>query len=847
MLHIKSIVFESEKPSCFSSCCWVRNDVLIFASWEDCCLYELRINTDLLDSKSIPTPIKISSPLPSPILTISTLPSTTTLTPDNPFALNHKGGSIPSIIAAGCADGSLYVFQVQLNLDDQPDRTTPTTVVRKQRSVNAGAAITAVLFTANGSSILVGTESGDLALYSPQGQLRHQLRAGITAPIHSINPAGPDTVLVAAGPSVHMVPLSAAHESSKHMIAARGMAVTSACTRGQLTVSAVEGQGVVFSAGGQKQATLVLPGDIDSVSSVAVSSAAHHTIVAGTRAGMLLVARTDGSMADLRSGAIGAISCLRFSPGGSFFVALGRRGIAVGALVGLRAAYGFTEASVEDPNSVRFHDQVTAGSDLYGAAGGAEVITSLVVGYSHIYALTQDSVLAFSTPNERASGSADSSTAWMVSPRRQRNGREDSVHSAVSLFASSQSVQDHIEHAPCCLAPLPDGGCAVVDVSGRCSILSAELRRVFSFDSGIPDLRCLTGGLGVVGSVDPGHPTTLRLVDPRTGGAVGGVTNIEHSARISAISIDSLPASSRRVVAVLDSTRSVYIGEIPLAGGTGGPPKLRQLECSPAIDIKFVEGTDALVILTVSGIKLHPIPRTAHSPVDVSPLSAAPTAVEIPTGAIIETALPARRSSDHPAAILRPALCLLRYPSGSLVPHALPELPLLTKWLGENGRFKDAIRLCRSIGSPALWSLCARMALEKGDLPAAQAAFSELGMVAPAVFSLEAEASHGPLRESALWFVRGDPQHGIDSLVSGGYIGRAVAACCELWDFDRARQLCSGSAGGEFLPLLIQMRRELLSEVGLPCDETKEPWFSLVKNIPVGHLTPEYAEKLKGK
>ena len=56
-----------------------------------------------------------------------------------------------------------------------------------------------------------------------------------------------------------------------------------------------------------------------------------------------------------------------------------------------------------------------------------------------------------------------------------------------------------------------------------------------------------------------------------------------------------------------------------------------------------------------------------------------------------------------------------------------------------------------------------------------------------------------------------------------------MKACCDVWDFDRAKDIISRDR--RFGPLLIYLRRVMNVELGSVADEKSEPWQSLAKEF----------------
>ncbi|CAL6025504.1 Intraflagellar_transport protein IFT80 [Hexamita inflata] len=152
--------------------------------------------------------------------------------------------------------------------------------------------------------------------------------------------------------------------------------------------------------------------------------------------------------------------------------------------------------------------------------------------------------------------------------------------------------------------------------------------------------------------------------------------------------------------------------------------------------------------------------------------------------------------------------CIIELLSGScFVNIPLPEFPFLIEQFQKDNQVTQ--RLCRYVQQPALWSFLCGYARQQQDVNTLRLALAAVGQVPKAIH--EAEILD------------------VDYLCEQGKIGKAVQVCCDLWDFERGRQIVSRDR--RFGPLLVYLRRQLYMELGSIADEKSEPWLGLAREF----------------
>ncbi|KAH0569915.1 Intraflagellar transport protein IFT80 [Spironucleus salmonicida] len=136
----------------------------------------------------------------------------------------------------------------------------------------------------------------------------------------------------------------------------------------------------------------------------------------------------------------------------------------------------------------------------------------------------------------------------------------------------------------------------------------------------------------------------------------------------------------------------------------------------------------------------------------------------------------------------------------------LPEFAFI---LEENrANLAVCMRLCRYLNVKQLWSQLIQYATKASNFEVLQQALAAIGQVPKAIFS-----------------ENGD----VEALLRDNKTMKAVSICCDLWDFERAREIVGKDR--RCGPLLVFLRRKLHQELGSIADEKTEPWSGLVREF----------------
>lgn len=319
-----------------------------------------------------------------------------------------------------------------------------------------------------GSSLVVGTETGVLLLYSLTGgayQFKCVLRGDFGAPIHALSCLDRSRIAVAFGNQMNVIHIgkSSAAELAYRIPSENDSITSVACTPETIILGCEYRGTVVLDSFTGLEIGHVAPPPGDAISSVAGQSVAGSAFIVATRRGALISCRangsimgcttvhdalpskaskitSDGSVAPIlsphselsqqttdqnyRSG-IGGIYLVSFCPYGGAFLALGFMGLLVGYAPPQRISSGYLSAEVIDREHIQITDARLQVTERYAVP---EPIISLFISAFaenvRIGATTATSIIIWNPPSTRRTFDQDlkmglvAKVQWITDPLR---------------------------------------------------------------------------------------------------------------------------------------------------------------------------------------------------------------------------------------------------------------------------------------------------------------------------------------------------------------------------------------------------------------------------------------------
>lgn len=602
----------------------------------------------------------------------------------------------------------------------------------KKVAVTAGAAVTAVQWSSDGTAIVTGGEDGAVKVWSAAGMLRSTL-AQTEFPVYAAA-WGPDNdrVAFAAGDKVFIKSLSTDRRQMAWK-AHQGVVLSldwNAVT-GLIVTGGEDCKYKVWDAFGKP---LFASSPLDNVVTAVKWRPDGAAFVAGAYNTLRLCDRTGWSHSR-ESPEMGSVYSVAFSPDGTQLVAGGGSGTVITAsLVEVREAWGSVEATLVDPTTITVTDVFTEASENLDFRG--DRVTHMALGFGHLVVTTATQCYVHSASN------------WHSPHIFDLRGRASLVVLSARQFLLVDSV----------------AGVQVYSYEGRAggNPKFAGLRpEALSGEA----LALAADSVAVIDSADA---RAVHVFETRTGRGLPGA--FKHSCEVTEVALSQGGSGlQERYLAFVDTNKELFITPVT-------NPRIEKL--TGMVDsIAWCSSCDVLVALADGDMVTWQHPAAAF--VDRDLLAAGCERQPQPAFG----KLPSITAYDESRVTVQ------RGDGAVITATAALHGPMLHSFV-RSGDWQSALRLARFVKAQPLWAALASMAITAKHLDAAEVSLAALGDVAKLVYLQyikEIPSPEGRNAEMAL-YRKEPPQVAEDILLQASppLVYRAIKLNTRLYRWERA-------------------------------------------------------------
>ncbi|XP_033637607.1 intraflagellar transport protein 80 homolog [Asterias rubens] len=248
---------------------------------------------------------------------------------------------------------------------------------------------------------------------------------------------------------------------------------------------------------------------------------------------------------------------------------------------------------------------------------------------------------------------------------------------------------------------------------------------------------------------------------------------LAHKLEIIEIALDQCGPASERHIAIVDKNRDLYLSTVRNVGKAPKIVKLGNMISSLAVN----DGTNMLAALQDSKLTVWFYPSAAYVDRDLLPLTImVKDASEFGKNPQIVDFL-----GNH---------LTIRRADGALVSTGISPYPAMLHDLVNNGRWEDAVRLCRFVKDQALWACLAAMGSYAKELNTVEVAYAAIDAADKVQYILHIkELPLKDVRNAEMALFCGNSQDAEGILLQAGLVFRAIMMNVGLYNWDRGLEL----------------------------------------------------------
>jgi intraflagellar transport protein 80 len=334
-----------------------------------------------------------------------------------------------------------------------------------------------------------------------------------------------------------------------------------------------------------------------------------------------------------------------------------------------------------------------------------------------------------------------------------------------------------------------------------------------------------------IAAVDRTRPGCVLFFDVHTGKQMGDA--LEHTADISAVSLDTRGPATGRLCSLLDANGDLTITPVHR------PEPVRL--ASTVTTAAWCDATGMLAALADGRVTVWVYPGVVYVDADLVEKST----IVRPAGELGGVADGARL--DH----FSGTQCVFRRSDGAVIAVPVPPYPVVLYEHCERGEWDDAVRMARHLRGPTIWAALAALAIAGNELNTAEVALAALDEVDKLEYILSIKDIPLPeARAAELLLYRRRYHEAEAALLAAGLTYRAIRANIKLFKWERALELAVKA--GEWVDVVVAYRRRYLEQFAL--EETSKKFVKYGEGIETDWTEvkakiakQKQAEKEKGK
>ncbi|BFZ00478.1 hypothetical protein BsWGS_03517 [Bradybaena similaris] len=272
---------------------------------------------------------------------------------------------------------------------------------------------------------------------------------------------------------------------------------------------------------------------------------------------------------------------------------------------------------------------------------------------------------------------------------------------------------------------------------------------------------------------DKADEKVVYVFDAQTGKIMGDGKPITHKVEVMDIGLDQCGITAERKITLIDKNRDLFLTSVRIFGTERKIIKLANMIQSHA----WNDETNMLAALTDGKVLVWYYPNAVYVDKDLLPK----TLFEKDTSEF---------GKDPQLIDFLGSHLILRRSEGSLVYTSISPYPLVLHRNVMNGKWADAVRLCRFVKEENVWACLAAMATYAKDLNTAEVAYAAIQEADKVQFIINIkEIPVKEARNAEMALLYGNQQDAEAILLQAGLIFRAIMLNIQLYNWDRALEL----------------------------------------------------------
>ncbi|GMR32599.1 hypothetical protein PMAYCL1PPCAC_02794 [Pristionchus mayeri] len=315
-----------------------------------------------------------------------------------------------------------------------------------------------------------------------------------------------------------------------------------------------------------------------------------------------------------------------------------------------------------------------------------------------------------------------------------------------------------------------------------------------------------------VAVIDIVDPSQIHVLDPQTSKNQGD-GKITHTAEVEEICLSQSGNINNRLLAMIDSSGSVYVAMIKTIGKVSRIAKLGTL----VQRICFHDQWPMLAGLQEGQLVVWPCPSIAFDHRNLLEKTTITKKME-QLGRFPELLNFTKNS------------ILLRRSDGSLLPSAFSPFPAALLAHLEESKWDNAIRLCRHMNDDALWAMLAGMAMQARNIYAAEIAYGSLEEIEKVEFLRDIRNEKDKdVKAAMMTMLSGKTTEAEVMLEKAGHPFRALMLSITTFKWDRALDIALKNR--DLLEIVFGYRQKYLQEMGR--QETNEKFLKYQSQVEI--------------